>query len=97
MDPLIGLKENVIIGKLIPAGTGMKQYRNVMLDTTLPDSLVVEKAEEVEARQYEEDDEEYDVDVAEDALEDEEFAEDGEDAEEYSEDVIEDEAADDEE
>ncbi len=97
VDPLIGLKENVIIGKLIPAGTGMKQYRNVMLDTTLPDSLVVEKAEEVEARQYEEDDEEYDVDVAEDALEDEEFAEDGEDAEEYSEDVIEDEAADDEE
>ncbi len=33
VDPLIGLKENVIIGKLIPAGTGMKQYRNVKLDT----------------------------------------------------------------
>ncbi|MCM1162210.1 MAG: DNA-directed RNA polymerase subunit beta' [Roseburia sp.] len=33
VDPLIGLKENVIIGKLIPAGTGMKQYRNVALDT----------------------------------------------------------------
>ena len=32
-DPLIGLKENVIIGKLIPAGTGMKRYRNVQLDT----------------------------------------------------------------
>ena len=47
VDPLIGLKENVIIGKLIPAGTGMKQYRNVMLDTTLPDSLIVEKEEEV--------------------------------------------------
>ncbi len=28
-DPLIGLKENVIIGKLIPAGTGMKEYKNV--------------------------------------------------------------------
>ena len=28
-DPLIGLKENVIIGKLIPAGTGLKSYRNV--------------------------------------------------------------------
>ncbi|MCL2621326.1 MAG: hypothetical protein FWD97_10380, partial [Defluviitaleaceae bacterium] len=28
-DPLIGLKENVIIGKLIPAGTGMRMYRNV--------------------------------------------------------------------
>ena len=33
IDPLIGLKENVIIGKLIPAGTGMKRYRNVKLDT----------------------------------------------------------------
>ena len=32
IDPLIGLKENVIIGKLIPAGTGMKRYRNVKLD-----------------------------------------------------------------
>ena len=33
VDPLIGLKENVLIGKLIPAGTGMKRYRNVKLDT----------------------------------------------------------------
>ena len=33
IDPLIGLKENVIIGKLIPAGTGMKRYRNVRLNT----------------------------------------------------------------
>ena len=33
VDPLIGLKENVIIGKLIPAGTGMKRYRSTMLDT----------------------------------------------------------------
>ncbi len=33
VDHLIGLKENVIIGKLIPAGTGMKQYRSVKLDT----------------------------------------------------------------
>ncbi len=29
VDPLLGLKENVIIGKLIPAGTGLKSYRNV--------------------------------------------------------------------
>jgi len=29
IDPLLGLKENVIIGKLIPAGTGMAKYRNV--------------------------------------------------------------------
>ena len=33
VDPLIGLKENVIIGKLIPAGTGMKRYRNTKLTT----------------------------------------------------------------
>ena len=33
IDPLIGMKENVIIGKLIPAGTGMKRYRNVHLNT----------------------------------------------------------------
>jgi len=35
IDPLIGLKENVIIGKLIPAGTGMKRYRSVKLDSDL--------------------------------------------------------------
>ena len=33
VDPLIGLKENVILGKLIPAGTGMKRYRNTRLST----------------------------------------------------------------
>ena len=33
VDPLIGLKENVIIGKLIPAGTGLRRYRNVKIDT----------------------------------------------------------------
>ena len=33
VDPLIGLKENVIIGKLIPVGTGMKRYRNTHLST----------------------------------------------------------------
>ncbi|MCM1135470.1 MAG: DNA-directed RNA polymerase subunit beta' [Clostridium sp.] len=33
VDPLVGLKENVIIGKLIPAGTGMKRYRNTRLST----------------------------------------------------------------
>ncbi len=31
-DHLQGLKENVIIGKLIPAGTGMKKYKNIALD-----------------------------------------------------------------
>ena len=35
VDPLIGMKENVIIGKLIPAGTGMKRYRNIKLDSEI--------------------------------------------------------------
>ena len=30
---MIGIKENVLLGKLIPAGTGMKHYRSVKLDT----------------------------------------------------------------
>ena len=33
VDPLVGLKENVILGKLIPAGTGMKRYQNIKLNT----------------------------------------------------------------
>ncbi|MDR0962986.1 MAG: DNA-directed RNA polymerase subunit beta' [Clostridium sp.] len=39
VDPLIGLKENVIIGKLIPAGTGMKRYRNTMLSSESLDDI----------------------------------------------------------
>ena len=35
IDPLIGMKENVIIGKLIPAGTGMKRYRDIKLDSDI--------------------------------------------------------------
>ena len=37
VDPLISMKENVIIGKLIPAGTGMKIYRNIKLDSDVND------------------------------------------------------------
>ena len=33
IDPLLGLKENVIIGKLIPAGTGMTRYRSIRINT----------------------------------------------------------------
>lgn len=46
IDPLIGLKENVILGKLIPAGTGMKMYRSVRLDTDM-EVLDQEPEEEV--------------------------------------------------
>jgi DNA-directed RNA polymerase subunit beta' len=41
VDPLIGLKENVIIGKLIPAGTGMKRYRSVKLDSDTDEELMI--------------------------------------------------------
>jgi len=54
-DHLVGLKENVIIGKLIPAGTGMKRYQDVKLDTD-DFKNEMELAAEV--------DEELDVDVA---------------------------------
>ena len=46
VDPLIGLKENVIIGKLIPAGTGMKHYRNVELSSDYLDTISVSEDEE---------------------------------------------------
>ncbi len=42
VDPLIGLKENVILGKLIPAGTGMKRYRDVALNS---DERIAREAE----------------------------------------------------
>ena len=38
IDPLIGLKENVISGKLIPAGTGMKRYRSIHLDSDIDEN-----------------------------------------------------------
>ena len=44
VDPLLGLKENVIIGKLIPAGTGMLRYRSVKLDT---EDVIKEQEEEI--------------------------------------------------
>ncbi|MDD6800220.1 MAG: DNA-directed RNA polymerase subunit beta' [Firmicutes bacterium] len=44
VDHLLGLKENVIIGKLIPAGTGMERYRNVQIEETAP-SEQIEEAE----------------------------------------------------
>ena len=42
VDPLLGMKENVIIGKLLPVGTGMKRYRNLELNTDYQQSDVVD-------------------------------------------------------
>ncbi len=59
VDHLVGLKENVIIGKLIPAGTGMKYYRNLKLNTD--EEFEAKKAAE-EAAARAEDEEEITVD-----------------------------------
>jgi DNA-directed RNA polymerase subunit beta' len=45
IDPLLGLKENVIIGKLIPAGTGMMRYRSVKLNTEEEQEIEAESTE----------------------------------------------------
>jgi len=47
-DDLLGLKENVIIGKLVPAGTGMQRYRNIKGATDEPEEEVVEETETVQ-------------------------------------------------
>ena len=84
IDPLIGLKENVIIGKLIPAGTGMKRYRNIKINT--------------EVEEYDDDDDLLldDDDLYEDDIQDEaeETAEEAEtsEAEEAADDLSEDDA-----
>ncbi|MBQ6788155.1 MAG: DNA-directed RNA polymerase subunit beta', partial [Lachnospiraceae bacterium] len=54
IDPLIGLKENVLIGKLIPAGTGMKRYRNVKLDCDMNLDDALEFDEEIDFVEEEE-------------------------------------------
>ena len=61
VDPLVGLKENVIIGKLIPAGTGMKLYRNVLLDTSATDALEVEEEAPAPVEVYDDDEEEVEI------------------------------------
>lgn len=71
VDPLIGLKENVIIGKLIPAGTGMRKYRDVTLDTGKKPEEEIELEEDFE-----------DFDMAENVEEVEESAEEFETIEE---------------
>ena len=48
VDPLIGLKENVIIGKLIPAGTGLRRYRNVKLNTDVELDAALDFEDEID-------------------------------------------------
>ncbi|MDY5845732.1 MAG: DNA-directed RNA polymerase subunit beta' [Bariatricus sp.] len=58
VDHLIGLKENVLIGKLIPAGTGMKKYRDVRLNTELSmeDEIVIDDFDESDDDEFVEND-----------------------------------------
>ena len=64
-DELLGLKENVIIGKLIPAGTGLKKYKNLKINTDFikkeePEAVDLDKADGIDeiAKKQENDDEE---------------------------------------
>ena len=76
VDPLIGLKENVIIGKLIPAGTGMKRYRSTSLNTDAnfkdPEKLILKK------RRRDYDDDFYDNSALEDEISTDDAGEDEE-------------------
>lgn len=76
VDKLIGLKENVIIGKLIPAGTGMKKYRSVKLDT---DMSILEAMKLQENNAEEEEESEEKIEGLE-KLDDAELEEDSDDA-----------------
>jgi DNA-directed RNA polymerase subunit beta' len=87
VDNLIGLKENVIIGKLIPAGTGMKRYRDTRLSTdeNLLSRLSPEDEFSFDVGAYEDEDEELaftedeeitDEDIVKEDIADEDVAED---------------------
>ncbi|MGN0400192.1 MAG: DNA-directed RNA polymerase subunit beta' [Blautia sp.] len=90
IDPLIGLKENVIIGKLIPAGTGMKRYSNIKLDTdTEEEEILFDEMDEMEeldiaedlSEEAAEDANEEETDFADEIVEEEELSEEEEEAE----------------
>jgi DNA-directed RNA polymerase subunit beta' len=71
VDPLIGLKENVIIGKLIPAGTGMRRYRDLTLDSDINEDDYLDFMDDFD--EYEDYDE-YDEENEEESTEEEEEA-----------------------
>ena len=71
VDPLIGLKENVIIGKLIPAGTGMRRYRDLTLDSDINEDDYLDFVDDFD--EYEDYDE-YDEENEEESTEEEEEA-----------------------
>ena len=90
VDPLIGLKENVLIGKLIPAGTGMKRYRDIRLSSDMSemDEIYFDEDFDYESDNLYEDysDEEY----SEEEYLDEEYSEEDYSDEDYLEEEYED-------
>ena len=95
VDKLIGLKENVIIGKLIPAGTGMKCYSDLELDTGMPEEKPEEVFEDEEVIDLSDDEDDENISMDEDLPEDEETEDDFEDEEASEEELEEDESKDD--
>ena len=75
-DKLVGLKENVIIGKLIPAGTGMKRYRNITLDYGVNAEIMENYEREQELKRREEEARLAMADSAEDDMDETEMMED---------------------
>ena len=92
VDPLIGLKENVIIGKLIPAGTGMKRYRDLRLSSTMPEPEVNVEDMDEELPEDEEIKDDEMITMDEELPEDEEFDVEESDEEEAAEDEADDQA-----
>ncbi len=89
IDPLVGLKENVIIGKLIPAGTGMKRYRSTRLNTD--ENLLARLAadEEVNVQESYMDDEDEELEISEELYDEDDVEDDLSDMEEMEEDAVE--------
>ncbi len=89
IDPLVGLKENVIIGKLIPAGTGMKRYRSTRLNTD--ENLLARLAadEEVSVQESYMDDEDEELEISEELYDEDDVEDDLSDMEEMEEDAVE--------
>ena len=69
---LIGLKENVIIGKLIPVGTGMKRYRNTKLNTDETETISFDELDMEDEVDFDEDMELTDLEESGEALDSEE-------------------------
>ena len=81
-DRLLGLKENIMIGKLIPAGTGMKRYKNIDLDYGVNAEIMenYEREQELAALAAMKDPEAYEIPAQEDVVPEVEISE-----EEYAE------------